>query len=930
MNKKKENIIKKIQYFIFSEDADQDVRNLAFCTGFGITACIYFIILNLIIKRPLFVNIPYGAFLLICICMVYLGIVYKEYKKLVHSFSVAVNIIIFPLFFLMSGDIYSYSMLYLVMGFILIFYLVDPPALYFHVLITAVWDLFIIIFVYNNPELFQYYREISSNNIIIYSNFFVGAFILIFVLTYQSIIHSNVLKNIREADDIIRKTDLSKSKFLANMTFEIKTPMNAIINMNELLLKEELSPEEKEEAENIKEASNQLSRIVNDALIYSRLDAGSWKLENSAYSFYDLISDSLDNFRMVALVSNIDVYAYIDANIPKTLYGDEASIKHIFTFLLENSLQHDVRYRVSIDIRCEYLSEKNSVRLECSISEAGNGLTDEEIESLLGAYKRLDSRMDSDLKGMGLEISICEELLHLMGGSLKIESVKGVGISIRFSFENYILNELPMVTVKTEPIKRVLVYLHSKEDTNVWKPLFDNISISPDYVLSPLTFKDSVASRKYTHIFIRIKDYVKIKELIYENHLEDITYVIIEHKRKNDNLNTFNAVLSPMNSITVSEILNGSYVRNDHRLEGSRKKAVFKDTKALVVDDSLINLKLISAIFDNFKISTDTVVSGEKCLEYLKNKDYDIVFLDHRMPGMDGLSTLKHIKESEGDKSLIPVIGISSEIGRDIRKELINEGFSDYISKPVKSLALENILVKYLPKEKVIFEDPYYAPENGGKSGIEGAKEPPQYDLSADPLIFDINLGLENIGGDKEIYDQILLTYYCEGIEKIDRIEEMSKEGDLQLFTTTVHALKSSSASVGATGISSHFKQFEMAGKDGSRDFIEKNLTDVILNFKDLLMTVNHYLQENGLLETESEDTSRKDEEKLDISSLEELYAFMDRFDLKNAEKLLNSIAEHNYSHEVNKAVRAIKNDFDTFEYFKAKDKTKELLELIK
>ncbi|MCR4739983.1 MAG: response regulator [Lachnospiraceae bacterium] len=916
----------KIGYFV-GNDININARNLYLCVIFGCLCSLVLFVYDLVIGMPFVVYAVNIAYFFECLAILYLAVTFGEYKRLVNIFCLFSSIVVYPVHCLINGDLYSFSVLYLVMGLILIIFLLDGIAMYIELSAAAVLDIIIIYCMYRYPQILRPYREMTYRTSTKYLHFIICIFIPLFILTYQTVLHEKMAKDVKEDDAIIRRKDLSKSRFLANMTQEIRVPMNAIIGMNELIMKEDLSEEAMEEAENIRDASDQLLRIVNDTLIYSRLVSERWELENSEYSFYEMMESVLNEFKETAFKFNIDSHAFVDADIPRLLYGDSLSIRQIFGFFLGNSLKQDARQRVALDIRGERIPENNSVRINCRISESGNGLKESEIEALLGAYKRYDTRQDSDIKGKGLEISICEELLKLMGGKLKIESIKGIGLSILFSFENYILDDAPMIEREAFSDKKVLIYLHSGEDEYIWKPLFDNLSLSPGYVMSPLTFKEAVRDRKYTHIFVKMNDYNSIKDTAAEAGIEDKIYLIVDHKRKNDSFGAIKILQPPISSIAVTNILNGVNDDNEHRLSESKIRASFKNARVLLVDDSHINLKIMTALIESFNIACDPVTSGEKCLEFLNDNDYDIIFLDHRMPGMDGRKTLKLIRDTGKGKD-IPIICMTSEFRRNIKRDIISEGFDDCIDKPLKNSDLERIFTAFLPADRIVYEDPKLNTSHVNDRMKKSENTMHEYELKVNPLEFDMNRGIDNMGGDRDIYNEILLTYFYEGTEKKDNVLELSKKEDLSLFTTTVHALKSSSASVGAVGISELFRQFEMAGKASDRDFIDQNLANVVESFGNLLNIVESYLKDNGLLPDEkAEETEGSEVNKIDMDKLQTLYGYMDRFDLRNAETVLNQIAAENYDSHTNAAVKDIKNDFDMFEYFKAKDKVKDLID---
>lgn len=848
---------------------------------------------------------------------------YFSVKKASNMLCILINFFVVPIFFFSAGGIYSGIPLIFVEGIIITCFLIDGTWLTIYLIFEILFDCYIIMFSHFHPEMMTG----SDSRLITYISvaaFFIDAScITIFIMGYQSWIHQKTSENIARSKIEVENARQAKSRFLANMTHEIRTPMNAIVGMTELILKEEMSDGAREETEVVREASSELLTIINNILSYSKLDSGKLELLPTKYRFDQLMNEIIQTVSVELQGRNIDFHVNIDPTVPIMLYGDDIRIKQVFLSLLFNSLRYSDDGRIIMEVRKEYLKKEHSVRLHCRVSDTGIGLSQVEIDAIFGAYERYDSRQGSNMKGMGLELSICKELLKLMGGELKISSIVGIGMAIDFEFTNAIVDDIPIVRIKEDEQRHVLIYVSSTMEEKSWKILNDNFNIRPEYVSSHNAFSTKICERKYSHIFLQDSAYQSLKDVLEQYDCEDYTYIITDYKHVFKDFNRCKLLRRPLSCLNLGDVFNDKWVQEQYQAPMEKENVEFPKAKVLLVDDNMVNLKIAAGLLENFKIKADSVQSGADCIEMLRKEKYHLVLLDQFMPEMNGIETLKSIRRIPGEYyKELPVLCMTADFGGEVREHLISEGFQDYIAKPIKIYYLERFLRKYLPEELMVLVKKEASQEPAKQQEVPAEDKE---SLSLQPAA-----GIMTVGGNEETYLAILNTYYKEGLDKIKEIPDIYERGDIQLFTTNVHSVKGSSASVGAPGISGVFKALEMAGKSQDIEYIESHLHQALEQFGVLLEEVRVYLYEKGALEADIDADGNEntgEEEKLRRDDIMKLKEALDQINLKLCEELIGELTAHNYGKKNNHSLAAIKTSYQMFDYHKVKELIQELLQ---
>ena len=574
--------------------------------------------------------------------------------------------------------------------------------------------------------------------------------------------------------------------------------------------------------------------------------------------------------------------------------------------------------RLMFKISCDRDDKENIAHFTFVIGDTGAGLSQADLDAIYGVYNAYDSKQNSNLKGIGLKFTICRELMGLVGGTLEVRSIDGIGLRSEIKFDCEIVDPTPMIEVADSGKKRVLIYVSENRQLSTWKSIMEGFKILPDYANSYFGFERTINRKSYDYIFVPAEDYPTVSNIIGSFKLYDNTYVVSNADRTYGDFDKCRLIYHPVSSITIADILNNKWKAEDYAFKDDMSYDGNK-AKILVVDDNSVNLKVATGIFKAYNIDIDIAKSGDEAIKKIQNIKYDIVFMDLIMPEMSGSEALHRIR-GLGIPSVsdVPVIALTANAGGNIRDEILAEGFQEYLAKPIKQRYLLKCLTDFLSPD--IFKRVVKKQEKK-----EESKE-----IETEENRLDVNRGISNIGNNKDSYCAILNTYYSEGLRKLKSLPDELEAGDISLFTTDVHGIKSSSASIGAMAVSSMFKELENAGKSSDLDYIHRKYDTYIEAFKKILGDVKDYLLAEGqfVYKEEASDASIKtmEVETLDKEALIVLKDLIDRMDLKTADPIVSDLCAHNYGDDINFKTEKLKKAYDMFDFHEVKAVLAELL----
>ncbi len=532
-----------------------------------------------------------------------------------------------------------------------------------------------------------------------------------------------------DALEAARQASEAKTDFLANTSHEIRTPINAVLGMNEMILREtdkmDRIPDSDAEAfrasvkkirnysGNVDSAGSNLLAIINDILDFTKIEEGRMDIVPTEYQLSSVLNDVSNMIYFKAKQKNLVFVTEVDRTLPDNLYGDVVRVRQIITNILNNAVKYTDEGSVSLtvtgDITGKTEGGKPVLELVVSVTDTGIGINEQDIGKLFGKFERVDLEKNSTKEGTGLGLAITKMLLDMMGGTVKVKSEYGKGSTFTVT--------VPQTVLSNEPVGN---------------------------------FKEK-----------------------FENALD----------RKKSYHESFRA----------------------------------PSARVLIVDDTRMNLIVATEFLKDTLISIDTAGGGREAIKLALANHYDVILMDQRMPEMDGVETLHEIKKhTEGPNINTPVICLTADAVVGARNRYLSKGFTDYLTKPIDSVYLETMLKKYIPADKI--EAVEYVEDTAAPAVP-----------SSDNQIFehlrkagvDTSAGIANCT-DETIYREILKEYLRSSAEKITGLNTYLANEDLNNYGVLIHSVKSTSATIGASGLSRTALELEKAANSKDLDFIRK------------------------------------------------------------------------------------------------------------
>ena len=711
--------------------------------------------------------------------LVYLVILLWYSLKIRHSLQMMITVVcvsaaflVFPLLFLSNGGVHGGMAIWMVLGMVLEFMLLERRYLLVLAPVTAVAYGVVFWLANQKPEIIVQFKSETLASLDVFTSLLAVAAIIGMLARMQMRFYTKKCDQLEQAVQEVERSNQAERRFLANMSHEIRTPVSVICGMDEMILRECDDQEIVSYANEIKVASRLLLSTINDILDFSKIESGKMELQITEYSLSRLIADIYHLMDLKMQEKKLQFAVKVDSELPDRLYGDDVRLRQILLNIVNNAYKYTSEGQVTIN--CNGFAEGNIAVLRFSVEDTGAGIREEDIQRLFSEFRRIDELKNRNVEGSGLGMNIAMQLLVMMGSRLQVESVYGKGSTFYFTIKQRIADRKPVGEIR--------------------------------YAL-----RHSGGEHQYHEMF--------------------------------------------------------------HAPEAC----------ILVVDDNEINRRVFVKLLERTCMQIDEAGGGEACLEMIRNKKYDVIFMDHMMPGMDGIETFRRIRQGDSICRDVPVVILTANVTLEHRDIYEEEGFNDYLSKPVEPERLEYVILRLLDKNKVTYmmED---------IAGNEEEKLQNDIRLPAIEGVF-WKKALEKFHSKETVFAMAKVFYgtlsgEAAGITSLYE-EEIDHEEGMKNYRIRVHGLKSAAASVGAMRLSGIARSLEEAA-------IQRN-TDQIKAIHPMLIREIKILEER-MREMFPEEEKYPWEEHIDLKALlGKLCEAMQRDDIDGADAVVEELKQYTY-----------------------------------
>jgi signal transduction histidine kinase/CheY-like chemotaxis protein len=493
--------------------------------------------------------------------------------------------------------------------------------------------------------------------------------------------------NMQKIIENLQKTNKAKSNFLARMSHEIRTPMNAIMGLVELCTRENLSEQMLKYMLSIKKSCDNLLSIINDILDFSKIESGKLEIVPVKYDVASLINDIINITQIKTIESQVHFIVDINSNIPSKLIGDEARIRQILLNILNNAFKYTSEGFVSITMRGE-TQKDNTLLLNIKITDTGTGIKQENINRLFE---------------IGLVLTITKSLCDAMGGNISVDSVYGKGSTFTITLPQLIVEKCEKIAVVQNPeAKKVLLYETNDIYADSILKTLEDLSVECTRVRNYDAFCTELKNPSYSFVFISADIFAQAKKTAWALGVNS-NFVILKKFNAIAYEKYARAIILPVHAISIANILNetGDDTTNLEENFDENRTFVTSDARVLIVDDISINLMVAEGLMAAYMMQIDTCTNGKAAIEKIKNTKYDIVFMDHMMPELDGIETTRIIRKIPGEYfANLPIIALTANAISGIRNMFLQNGMNDLLTKPIELPKLNEILDKWLPSNK--------------------------------------------------------------------------------------------------------------------------------------------------------------------------------------------------------------------------------------
>ncbi len=500
----------------------------------------------------------------------------------------------------------------------------------------------------------------------------------------------------------VRQNNHDMDDFLSNISHELRTPVNVISGMTTILQKEN----DCKELVSIQDAGIRLAHQIEDIQDYTEIKRGELHVEEENYMVISLVNDVVANYKAKHVRDDLELVVNVDPDTPSMLKGDIQKLHKIFRHLLENAVKFTRHGGVCV--RIFSIPHDYGVNLTMEVTDTGIGMTRADMSRVSKVMYQANKKRDRSTGGIGIGLPIVYGFVRSMGGFVNISSSKGNGTTVRISIPQQVVDPQPCLTLNKRSEKVMVFYIRpEKYSVPEVRDFYRDMAVNLAKGLKARLYSAGerreleglLKDQDVSHIFAGQEEYEADRKYLEELSSSGIT-VVVSANDSYVHAGGKNVIMmpKPLYAFPVVRVLNGDYDGCDENDSG--QKLSLDGIRALVVDDEPMNLVVATGLFRDYKMITDTAESGKDAIKKYENGDYDVIFMDHMMPEMDGVEAMKHIRQIADASFRKPVmIALTANALSGAREMFMKEGFDGFIAKPINIAEFERVMKNVIPEE---------------------------------------------------------------------------------------------------------------------------------------------------------------------------------------------------------------------------------------